>query len=290
MRFLSAARRTGGLAAATLVAVPLLALAQQSGSSSSSATTSSGGGQRSSSTVSTRSSTSTRDDRARPQGFSVVLVLADLRSVPGEDDVPPAAKKALLDMKEFLPYRSYKLVDASWILCCGNGRTMSRLRGPEEADYEVELQSVATDQSHLMVQFALREAGDDDENPGKPRAANARSIQELERNVAEAQARLEQARAKGTPSHPDVVRLQTELDRAQARLADARAQAQATDQASAERAARGKTANPVVMKRSIMNTSFAMSLGETVVVGTSRLKGNSRALIALLTAVPPRNR
>jgi hypothetical protein len=86
------------------------------------------------------------------------------------------------------------------------------------------------------------------------------------------------------------VRLQTELDRAQARLADARAQAQATDQASAERAARGKTANPVVMKRSIMNTSFAMSLGETVVVGTSRLKGNSRALIALLTAVPPRNR
>jgi hypothetical protein len=29
-----------------------------------------------------------------------------------------------------------------------------------------------------------------------------------------------------------------------------------------------------------------MAIGETVVVGTSRLKGGSRALIALLTAVP----
>jgi hypothetical protein len=41
--------------------------------------------------------------------------------------------------------------------------------------------------------------------------------------------------------------------------------------------------------RSIMNTSFTMDIGETVVVGTSRLKGNSKALIALLTAVPPRS-
>ena len=31
-----------------------------------------------------------------------------------------------------------------------------------------------------------------------------------------------------------------------------------------------------------------MDVGETVVVGTSRLKGGSKALIALLTAVPPR--
>jgi hypothetical protein len=31
-----------------------------------------------------------------------------------------------------------------------------------------------------------------------------------------------------------------------------------------------------------------MEIGETVVVGTSRLRGNSKALIALLTAVPPR--
>ena len=35
--------------------------------------------------------------------------------------------------------------------------------------------------------------------------------------------------------------------------------------------------------RSIFDTSFAMDIGETVVVGTSRL-GGDKALIALLTA------
>jgi hypothetical protein len=37
--------------------------------------------------------------------------------------------------------------------------------------------------------------------------------------------------------------------------------------------------------RAIIDTSFTMEIGETVVVGTSRLKGD-KALIALLTAVP----
>jgi hypothetical protein len=35
----------------------------------------------------------------------------------------------------------------------------------------------------------------------------------------------------------------------------------------------------------MIDTSFTMDIGETVVVGTSRLKGD-KALIALLTAVP----
>jgi hypothetical protein len=37
----------------------------------------------------------------------------------------------------------------------------------------------------------------------------------------------------------------------------------------------------------VIDTSFSMDVGETVVVGTSRLKGD-KALIALLTAIPPR--
>ena len=35
----------------------------------------------------------------------------------------------------------------------------------------------------------------------------------------------------------------------------------------------------------LIDTSFTMSLGETVVVGTSRMRGGSKALIVLLTAV-----
>jgi hypothetical protein len=37
-------------------------------------------------------------------------------------------------------------------------------------------------------------------------------------------------------------------------------------------------------RRAVIDTSFNMDVGETVVVGTSRLKGD-KALIALLTAV-----
>jgi hypothetical protein len=50
--------------------------------------------------------------------------------------------------------------------------------------------------------------------------------------------------------------------------------------------ARGSVERAV--RSGIIDTTFTMDVGETVVVGTSRLKGGSRALIALLTAVPPR--
>ena len=75
--------------------------------------------------------------RATPQGFSVVLVVGDLQGSGGEDDVPMAARRALADMKDFLPYKSYKLVDAAWIV--GTTHTISRLRGPEDRDYELEI-------------------------------------------------------------------------------------------------------------------------------------------------------
>ena len=40
--------------------------------------------------------------------------------------------------------------------------------------------------------------------------------------------------------------------------------------------------------KAVIDTSFRMEIGETVVVGTSGLKGGNRALIALLTAVGKR--
>ena len=51
---------------------------------------------------------------AVPQGFSVVLVLGDIQSAASSDDVPLAARKALADMKDFLPFKSYRLLDAAW--------------------------------------------------------------------------------------------------------------------------------------------------------------------------------
>src|SRR5882724_8462107 len=76
-----------------------------------------------------------------PQGFSVVLVLGDLnRSDNADANVPPAARKALNDMKDFLPYKGYRLLDAEWIL--GSRRATTRLRGPDGQDYELTLTSM----------------------------------------------------------------------------------------------------------------------------------------------------
>ena len=90
--------------------------------------------------------------------------------------------------------------------------------------------------------------------------------------------------------HPDIARLASELHAATQRLAEAKAAqtAEYVRQVEGEKRSREGLAAPKFGDRSIMNTSFTMDLGETVVVGTSRLSGNSKALIALLTAVPPK--
>jgi hypothetical protein len=226
-----------------------------------------------------------RDTAARAQGFSVVLVLGDLRATPGEEDVPPAARKALTDMKDFLPYRSYRLLDAAWILCCNNNRAATRLRGPDDHDYELEIESGPIDQARMSVRFLLRDLTSGE--PSKPVPGKSQGIAELEKRVEVLKAQLEDARKSQGPRHPDVVRLEAEVKAAVQRLAQAKEGGER--QPEFERKPKETLAQSKFGDRSIMNSSFTMDVGETVVVGTSRLSGNSKALIALLTAVPPRS-
>ena len=83
------------------------------------------------------STPATHAARATPQGFSVVLVVGDLQASAGDDDVPPAARRALADMKDFLPYNrtSCSMRRGS----SGQAHAVSRLRGPEDRDYELEI-------------------------------------------------------------------------------------------------------------------------------------------------------
>jgi len=235
-----------------------------------------------------------REGWARPQGFSVVLVLGDLRAAAGEEDIPPAARKALTDMKDFLPYRSYRLLDAAWILCCSSTRAVTRLRGPDDHEYEIEIESGSADQNRTSVRFMLRDVTIS-EKPAPREAASPRSATRgssaVEQEVAVAKERLEAARAKLAPQHPDIARLEADLRAATQRLAEAKAAqpGEYTRQVEGEKRTREGPATSKFGDRSIMNTSFTMDLGETVVVGTSRLSGNSKALIALLTAVPPKS-
>jgi hypothetical protein len=129
-------------------------------------------------------------------------------------DLPPGARKALEDLRGFLPYKSYRLLDAAWLPTTSTVR--ARLVGDRGASYEAELRFRrvgALEEKQLFVDgFRLREEG----------------------------------------SSPALV-----------------------DE-------KGRDRPP----RELLNTSFGLDIGETIVVGTSRVDGASdRALVILLTAV-----
>jgi hypothetical protein len=209
------------------------------------------------------------------QGFSVVLVVADLQASTAPDDVPPAARRALADMKEFLPYKSYKLVDAAWILGQSTGNTNTRLRGPEEQEYEVSLATSRGEGGGVGVRFTLKEAGVSEQVVAEMAhiADKQREVEKMEREVASLRQKLAEARRNNQEDAAKELRVQIE--------AAERRQRSTSMTYSSRMAGRGG--------RTVIDTSFTMDVGETVVVGTSRLRGNSKALIALLTAVPAKS-
>jgi hypothetical protein len=240
----------------------------------------------------TASSAYARMKRPMAQGFSVVLVVGDLQGSGGEEDVPPAARRALADMKDFLPYKSYKLVDAAWIM--GTTHAVSRLRGPEDREYELEINvsdgrlartvtggvTTAASESRIGVSFSLRETGGErGATPSAGSRPDDQSLQALAAQLEVLRNQLRDARAHGSASHPEVVRLEHEIAALQAKTQETQ---RGTEQRRSMTMARAGG-------RAVINTSFSMDLGETVVVGTSRLSGNSKALIALLTAVPEKS-
>ena len=216
------------------------------------------------------------DRRDGPQAFSVVLVLGDMAGAAAPDTVPAAARKALADMKDFLPYKGYRLLDAQWTLCCGRAPVVTRLRGADDQEYELELSaSVFSGQSSgpatVSVRFQLRDQGrseTDSLTPGDTNRVLNQQYMEAQRRVTDLKARLQSGAASAR-----------EVEQAEERL-----RSLARDLESA----RSKSDRMSVFHggRAVIDTSFRMDVGETVVVGTSRVKGNDKALIALLTAVP----
>jgi len=203
-----------------------------------------------------------------PQGFSVVLVLGDMQSASSSDNVPPAARKALADMKDFLPYKGYRLLDAQWIL--GSERASTRLRGPEEQEYQLTLRS-GIYVGKLRVTFQLQEPGGAEyavsENEAGQRRAQLAAMQDRLRQLEQELAGL---RARSGDNQREV----NEARRvANAQMAELKRQIAATENAMT-----------IGRGRSVIDTTFNMDIGETVVVGTSRVAGE-KALIALLTAV-----
>ena len=102
-------------------------------------------------------------------------------------------------------------------------------------------------------------------------------VRQLELQLSEARRRRESGNADQTA----IRALESELAAARSRLSRTRSERAGS--------ARAFKRTPSAKGGSIIDTSFTMDIGETVVVGTSRLHGNSQAIIALLTSVPARS-
>jgi hypothetical protein len=195
-------------------------------------------------------------------------------------------------MKDFLPYKSYRFLDTQWTLCCGRSATVTRLRGPDEQDYDLELSPGSGADGKWYVRFALREpAGVTAPTEGASGNRGRDEIAEQESAlgsqlsaISELETRLQTLRARRSENHPEAQRMRAEIAEMERALAVARQRAEKPRAAQRERAA-ARLVSEMRHGRAIIDTSFTMDIGETVVVGTSRLKGD-KALIALLTAVP----
>lgn len=220
-------------------------------------------------------------------GFSVVLVVGETeRGRSSTENLPEAAARALKDMREFLPYKSFRALDAQWTSCCVPKPTTTvsgRLQGVVEftgssGKVVQTLQkyafSIAASSSltNIPVRFVLSV----DDPPGR-RAAQGQE-RETEREQQDLKAEIETLEAQIGDMQRRVetgvvlpIEVRPLMDRhasLQRRLADLTADAEAATHGG----------------RAIMDSSFTMNAGETVVVGTSKL-GGDKALIAVVTAV-----
>jgi len=217
---------------------------------------------------------------AAPQlrGFSLTLVQGDIKGPSTSEGVPPAVGKALADLKDFLPYKGYTLLDTAWTV--GTGELKTQLRRSETVTYDVDMTIAPVLRGGPLVVSGFRV-----HESGAP-SADGRERAELEQQTRAMRAETEalrgevlalksrrastqDPRAQDTPAS-----LRAQLEPAEARLAQLEAALVATKQSAAR----------VAAKDAIIDTSFHMSVGETVVVGTSRIQGD-KALIVLVTAV-----
>ena len=161
-------------------------------------------------------STADAQESARLRGFSVVLLLGEQTGSIPTQGLSASAQRALADIKEFLPYKGYRVLDTQWVAGYEFGRSKGQIRGLEQKDFTFELET----RPDLNLIAA---------KPGAPNGP-----------LAWAQFKLV------TPPMGWVNGKETVV--------------------------------------TMLDNSFAIKPGETVVVGTSRLQGDS-ALIVLLTAV-----
>jgi hypothetical protein len=238
------------------------------------------------------------------RGFNVVLLLGDMVGPGYPKPIPESALKALADMRDFLPYKGYNLLDTQWIVSGTSSPAITRLRGLDEQEYELELRASpllatpgtpAVDPRAMSVRFVLRDV-DTGSSAGGPSESGrtplhpkevaksdtaamdiSREIFQLERERTDLEIIANKGRRQveiGTKDPDEVRRTEAQLAAVNRRVSELKQALSA--------------ANTKAAGRAVIDTSFRMDEGETVVVGTSKVKGGGKALIALLTATSDR--
>jgi hypothetical protein len=152
------------------------------------------------------------DQQPRTHGFQILLLAASLKPGSGGVEVPANVQKALADLKGFLPYKGYEVLDTAWLSGTQERDMGARLVDRQGAVYQVSLQfhdtGSAADRSLFVDAFRLRA------EPFKPQGSP-------------------EVRSGGV----------------------------------------------------LIDTSFGVKEGETIVVGTSKTTGSNEAVVVLVTAV-----
>ena len=161
------------------------------------------------------------DTAPRTQRIQILLLAASTKTGLG-DNVPPNAQRALADIKDFLPYKSYQLLDTAWVPATQDRMAEGRLFGANASYWyrlrfrnagEVEGNELYMESFRLDMEAGRRPTSDDSQPAGEGIAPPPRTGQTL------------------------------------------------------------------------LETAFNIKIGETVVVGTSKLDGGDMALITLVTVL-----
>lgn len=101
-----------------------------------------------------------QDTVPRTQNLQLLLLTASPKAGGGAPDVPENAQKALTDLRKFLPYKSFQLVDAALLSATEGQATQGRLISPGGFKYDVRLRFRAQgdpEQTLFVDRFELQQ-------------------------------------------------------------------------------------------------------------------------------------
>ena len=152
-----------------------------------------------------------REDRQpRTHGFQILLLAANLKPGGGGQEVPANVQKALADLKGFLPYKSYEVLDTAWLSGTQDRGMEAKLVDRQGAGYEVILQfhDTGSPEDHTLFADVFRLKAEAFKVPGSPEVRPGGSLIDTSFGVKEGET-LVVGTSKTTGSNEAVVVLVT---------------------------------------------------------------------------------